>query len=152
MSEDIKEEILEDVQEEEVQTPEEAEEMTEEERILQIFPNYDPERHSVLFSDGKIVGLKHLIPEEIETFQITRGAFWKRLTLEKLTMLKTLAKENVLIEAQLQMLADSEFIDLRDPDLKEGLDLYISQELLTQEDKERILAPARKEEIPNGFQ
>lgn len=125
--------------------------MTEQE-IKKLFPYYNSSEYKVIKVNGKVVGVSSKDSEDankvVESFKITKGAFWLRLTLPKLAALKTLAKSDVMVEAQLQILADSEYINVKEPTLIQGIDSFIEGGLLTQEDKDRILAPASPEEIP----
>ena len=91
---------------------------------------------------------KTLPPEDLSTYKISKGSFWKRVTVAKRAELITLSKTDVLLEAQLLTLADSEYIDLKDEDLISGLAALTVAGVFDEAHMAKILAPAEPEELP----
>lgn len=80
--------------------------------------------------------------------KITKNSFWKRLGLMNRAKLIEIAKQDSLVQAQLEMLADSEYIDLDDPELIFGLNGLQKQGVLTEEDVLKALADGTEYEVP----
>lgn len=86
------------------------------------------------------------VPEVIR--KITKGAFWKRIGLANRAALIELAKQSSLVQAQLETIADSEYIDLDDEDLVLGLEGLKDQGVLSAEAVTKALADGVDSEVP----
>ncbi|WGH49915.1 hypothetical protein [Pseudoalteromonas phage vB_PtuP_Slicky01] len=90
------------------------------------------------------------MPEPIapKALKITKQAFWKRVTVAKRALLLQLAKESFELEAQLLTISDSEYIDLEDPELLQGLQNLTTNGVFTEEHLQLITKEAEDFEIP----
>lgn len=108
---------------------------------------YNPEIHELLYEGEYISGFQDKQTNR-NIRKITRGAFWKRMGLKNLAILKLYAKDNIFLEAQLMMLSDLEYIDLDDKELQLGLMELVDAGMLPEEVINSLLADGNPGEIP----
>ncbi len=87
-------------------------------------------------------------PATPKALKITKQAFWKRVTVAKRALLLQLAKESFELEAQLLTISDSEYIDLEDPELLQGLQSLTTKGVFTESHLQLITKEAEDFEVP----
>ena len=130
-------------------------EITDTKIIPERFPNEGEWSCTTTIDDlGRIITNKQeyynhieLNPETRAIRNITKGAFWTRVTIANRAELLTRAKSDVLMEAQLLTITDSEYINLDDVELRAGFTALVDS-IITQEDFDRIFADGIESEVP----
>lgn len=82
--------------------------------------------------------------------KVTPLAFMRRFSLQEQAAILTAAQSNMLVRAVYdRLMMAKDYIDLEDPDVKDGLMLYFSEGLVTEERMNAIVdAPVTAKEMP----